>query len=125
MFEADQSVGESLELSKVVDFAGHDFDVHFACKFNTDTVPEVGLFGKVEISPLPEEDGEQFSFNLIKVSLFVYYLKGLDFSIYSKIFLLIYLGLQIRSEFQLQQSLILCLLHKKPFKSGINLEKKI
>ena len=67
MFGPDTTVGESAaNLSITTEFTGHDFDVHFACLFNSISLPDVGLFGKVRVD---DEEGKEFSFNLIKVKV--------------------------------------------------------
>lgn len=62
LFSANESVGESKELLKTIEFDGHDSDIHFACQFNGTLT--TGVFGKVEAI---SDAAHQFSFNLIKV----------------------------------------------------------
>jgi len=61
LFSANESVGESKELLKTIEFDGHDSDIHFACQFNATL--NTGVFGKVEAI---SDAAHQFSFNLIK-----------------------------------------------------------
>ena len=63
---ANETVGESSDLSKIIDFDGHEVDVHYACSFASSANSHSGVFGKVEVTPMFSEVNG-FSFNLIKV----------------------------------------------------------
>ena len=66
IFVANETVGESSDLSKVIDFDGHEVDIHYACNFASSAKTDSGVFGKVEVTPMFNEVNG-FSFNLIKV----------------------------------------------------------
>ncbi|XP_066914621.1 uncharacterized protein [Clytia hemisphaerica] len=70
LFTADQQLGEE-NLTKDIDFNGHDIDAQFSCVLTSATsqkVLDLEMFGKVFISQLSEDGNaeNEFSFNLIK-----------------------------------------------------------